>query len=311
MLRSCNARRRLPSAGETSLRVETIGNPPQASGMETPTAISTDQLLRSAREAAEAGAAVIRPVFRPGRTQRSAAKSVGVSYDLVTETDVAAEKAITSVLSAAFPTHAVLGEEGEADRSTGVLAEAEPHLWIVDPIDGTNNFAHGVPHFAVSVASYCRGEPMAGVVLNPATGDEYAAAAGRGATRNGVPIRVDAADSLADCLVGCGFYYDRGPMMRATLAAIEEVFSHHVHGIRRMGTASLDICQVACGMYGGFFEFQLSPWDWAAARVVLTEAGGRMTTAQGEALPLARSSVLASNGSLHEPLLAITRRHHP
>ena len=270
-----------------------------------------DRLLTAAREAAEAGAAVIRPAFRPGRAQDTLGKDGSATYDLVTETDRAAERAVIGSLTAAFPGHAILGEEAEADRRTTEDPADEPFLWIVDPIDGTNNFAHGVPHFAVSVACYRFGEPAVGVVLNPARGDRYEAAAGGGATLDGEPIGVDPAETLDRCLVGCGFYYDRGAMMRATLAAVEECFAHDIHGIRRMGTASLDLCQVACGMYGAFFEYQLSPWDFAAARLIVEEAGGRVTTARGEDLPLAKTSLLASNGRLHETMLAVTGKHHP
>ena len=269
------------------------------------------QLLDTAREAARAGAAVIAAVFEPGRLQRADGKAGSKTYDLLTETDTAAERAVTGVISEAFPDHAILGEEGEADADTGVTAADEPHLWVVDPIDGTNNFAHGIPHFAVSVACYRRGEAAAGVVLNPARGDLYEATRGGGARLDGRPIAVDEAESLDRCLVGTGFYYDRGGMMRATLGAIEEVFSHDVHGIRRMGTASLDLCQVACGMYGAYFEYQLSPWDFAAGRLIVEEAGGRVSTTAGDPLPLAKCGLLASNGRLHEAMLAITRRHHP
>lgn len=269
------------------------------------------ELLDTARQAASAGAEVIRGVFNPGRGQASLGKAGGVSYDLVTDTDLASERAITGVITRAFPDHAILGEEAQSDRGSGVAIADEPYVWIVDPIDGTNNFAHGIPHFAVSVACYRRGAAAAGVVLNPVRGDCYAATRGGGATLNGEPIGVDPATSLASCLVGCGFYYDRGAMMRATLAAVEEVFSHDIHGIRRMGTASLDLCQVACGMYGAFFEYQLSPWDYAAGRLIVEEAGGRVTTAAGGQLPLEKCSVLASNGLLHDAMLAITGRHHP
>ncbi len=110
-------------------------------------------------------------------------------------------------------------------------------------------------------------------------------------------------------MLAVGFYYDRGAMMRATLDAIEELFQQQIHGIRRMGTAALDIVQVGLGRFGGFFEYQLSPWDFAAARLFLQEAGGRITTCFGESLPLEKTTILASNGLLHDALLDIVRKH--
>lgn len=274
---------------------------------------TNQELLSVAIEAADVGAAIVLPAFNSGMT--ATGKAGAASYDLITEADIACERAITDLLIERFPSHAILGEESQTDganrRSVDDDLAAEPYLWVVDPIDGTTNFAHGIPHFAISIGCYRHGKPVAGVVLNPARNDRYEAIAGGGAFHNGASISVAPATSLSDCLVGCGFYYDRGAMMRATLNAIEEVFSHDIHGIRRMGTASLDLCQVATGMYGGFFEYQLSPWDFAAGRLVLEEAGGRVTTGRGESLPLRKTSVLASNGLLHETLCSITSKHHP
>jgi myo-inositol-1(or 4)-monophosphatase len=110
-------------------------------------------------------------------------------------------------------------------------------------------------------------------------------------------------------MIGCGFYYDRGEMMRATLDAVAECFQNDIHGIRRLGAASLDLCEVGCGGFDAFFEYKLSPWDFAAGALFITEAGGQITTATGEPLPLETSSVLASNGKVHSAMLGITKRH--
>jgi len=178
-------------------------------------------------------------------------------------------------------------------------------------LDGTNNFAHRIPHFAVCVGCYQRGQPVCGVVVNPVRGDWYWASAGRGAFHNGDRLHVDAARSLDQVLIGCGFFYDRGAMMEATLAALADFFRRNVHGIRRFGTASLDFCCVAEGMFGAFFEYQLQPWDFAAARIIVEEAGGVVTSGLGADLQLRTSSVLVSNGHLHADCLEIVRRHHP
>ncbi len=253
-----------------------------------------------AEEAARAGGAVAARYFRDGVAMRS--KDVA---NLVSDADVEAEHAIAGVIRRAFPSHAILGEEAhQAD------AGAE-HLWVVDPIDGTNNFAHRIPHFAVSIAYYHAGVARCGVVYNPIREEWHTAALGQGAYHDGRAVRVGEETRLDEVLVGVGFYYDRGAMMEATLAAVGDLKRRQIHGIRRFGTASLDLCAVALGRYGAYFEYELSPWDFAAGRLFVEEAGGRVTTARGEPLPLAKSSILATNGPLHDPMLAVIRPHHP
>jgi myo-inositol-1(or 4)-monophosphatase len=227
----------------------------------------------------------------------------GASYDLVSDADVEAEETIATLLRAEFPDHELLGEEALSGAT-----DAE-HLWVIDPLDGTNNFAHRIPHFAVSIAYWYRGQPQLGVIHNPAREDWYWATRGGGAWHNDRPAKVSSAERLDQALVGCGFYYDRGAMMRSTLAAIEELFERHIHGIRRFGTAALDLCQVGCGQFGAFFEYQLNPWDFAAGVLFVEEAGGHVTTATGEPIPLDKTSMVASNGALHEAMLSITGKH--
>ncbi len=186
------------------------------------------------------------------------------------------------------------------EHSGAVTSE---HLWIVDPLDGTNNFAHRIPHFAVSIAYYHQQVAQCGVVVNPVRGDWYWATRGGGAFFNGTRLQVNDHQQLNQTMVGVGFYYDRGKMMEATLAAIGDFFRQQIHGVRRFGTAALDLCQVAAGMYGVFFEYQLSPWDFAAGRLILEEAGGQITDGRGQPLPLQKTSLLASNGHLHPAAL--------
>ncbi|QDU40368.1 Inositol-1-monophosphatase [Maioricimonas rarisocia] len=258
------------------------------------------QELEVARRAAQIGGEVVSRYFRDGVTMRSKSTS-----NLVSDADLESERVIAACITESFPNHVILGEE----LHTGEVTAED--LWIIDPIDGTNNFAHGIPHFAISIAYYRSGQAVCGVVFNPARDDWFVAVRGEGATYNGKPAAVAQADSLSEVLVGLGFYYDRGAMMEATLAAARDLFGQEIHGIRRFGTASLDLCQVGTGMFGGFFEYQLSPWDFAAGRLFVEEAGGRVTTARGDALPLETTSVLASNGTLHESLLSIVAAHHP
>ena len=255
-----------------------------------------DDVQTTGRLAAHAGAGIVRHYFEHGVTMR--AKE---SYNLVSDADVESEHAIAKIIREQFPTHEILGEEGhDADLSA-------EHLWIIDPLDGTNNFAHQIPHFAISVGYYHRGQAKYGIVINPIHNDTYEATLGRGSTHNGKSIRVGEQSRLDEVLIGVGFYYDRGQMMVATLDAIRTLFGHNIHGIRRMGTASLDLCQVACGMFGAYFEYKLSTWDFAAGRLILEEAGGKITTSDGSPLPLANSSILASNGHLHEAVLNCIR----
>jgi myo-inositol-1(or 4)-monophosphatase len=262
------------------------------------------QELTTALAAANAGAVIVSKYFANLASAGIQNKSANQQYQgMVTRADVESEAAIVHEISKTFPNHTFLAEEEHAGSS-----HAE-HLWIIDPLDGTNNFAHGIPHFAVSVAYYQNGQPQCGVVLNPSTGDVFTAQRGRGAWWNGNRANVNQHASFSETMIAVGFYYDRGAMMRATLAAIEEFFEANVHGIRRFGTAALDIVQVGLGRFGGYFEFKLSPWDFAAARLFLEEAGGKITTCSGDELPLEQTTILASNGRLHEPMLEIVRKH--
>ncbi|MBV8077635.1 MAG: inositol monophosphatase [Planctomycetaceae bacterium] len=256
--------------------------------------------LTIAEEAARAAGAILKRHFHAGVVMRN--KDIA---NLVSDADIEAERAIVEVIGRAFPDHEVLGEEVHRGD---VGAE---HLWVVDPLDGTNNYAHHVPHFAVSIAYHRRGQPECGLVYNPMREEWHTAVRGDGAYQNGVRVLVGEQTRLDEVLVGIGFYYDRGVIMEATLASIRDLKLRHIHGIRRFGTASLDLCMVGLGMFGAYFEYELSPWDFAAGRLFVEEAGGLVTTARGEPLSLVRSSILATNGSLHEPILEILRAHHP
>jgi myo-inositol-1(or 4)-monophosphatase len=263
------------------------------------------QELDVAQQAAKAGGEILAGYFGQGvemRTKRDC--------DFVSDADVESERAIIDVIRSAFPDHAILGEEGQATNDSDVDTSSE-FLWVIDPLDGTTNFAHDIPHFAVSIGFYWKGQPVLGVIFNPARRDWFHAVRDEGAFANGNKVTVADHSSLSESLVGVGFYYDRGAMMEATLASIRDLFQQKIHGIRRFGTASLDLCKVGCGQYGAFFEYELSPWDFAAGRLFVEEAGGRVTNCRGDELPLAKSSVLASNGNLHESILEIVSGNLP
>ena len=263
------------------------------------------QELAVAIEAAKAGGDILRQHQRRGVTMRN--KGAGVSYDLVSDADVDSEKEIVRQIRIAFTDDEIIGEEGQQGDA------GASRLWIIDPLDGTNNYAHGVPHYAVSIGFYHNGVPTVGVVYQPSTGTIYQSTRGGGSSvvADGQPartVRCGDQKSLSEVLIGCGFYYDRGEVMRRTLRSIETLFGRDIHGIRRMGTASLDLVMVGLGMYGGFFEYELSAWDFAAGALFVTEAGGVVTNTEGDGLPLEKSSVLAAAPGIHADLLAVVRR---
>jgi myo-inositol-1(or 4)-monophosphatase len=265
----------------------------------------TESLFLAATTAAKIGGDVLMRHLRDGVAIRSKDQPDSKSYDLVSDADIESEKAIENYLRSEFPHHELLGEENlQADTDSN-------DLWIIDPLDGTNNFAHGVLQFAVSIAYYHQGNPIVAAVFNPAREEMYTATLGGGAFLNGQPIQVCRAEHLNESLIGCGFYYDRGEMMRKTLDALEAFFQHDIHGIRRFGAASLDLCHVAAGQLGGYFEYQLSPWDFAAGMLIVNEAGGQVSDTLGNPLKLKQTSVLASNTLLHPAMLSITQEHQP
>lgn len=269
--------------------------------------------LKICRQAAAAGAQIAHQYFidLPHAGIENKASELGYQ-GIVTKADVEAQEKIIQVIRDAFPDHQFLAEESQTEDSNeqfDTLAQLPKQLWVIDPIDGTNNFAHGISHYAISVAYYRDGVAQCGCIINPESNDEFICERGKGAWHNSQRASVNQHQRLSETILGVGFYYDRGSMMRATLDAIAECFEHRIHGIRRMGTAALDIVYVGLGRFGGFFEFQLAPWDFAAARLFLEEAGGTITTCVGSTLPLAKTSVLATNGRLHRELTSILIRH--
>jgi myo-inositol-1(or 4)-monophosphatase len=220
--------------------------------------------------------------------------------DLVTDADRDAEQLIVETLRAAFPDHAVVAEE------SGALPGSGPYCWYVDPLDGTTNFAHGHPHFAVSLALTCREELLVGVVHDPLRGETFAARRGAGARLGDRPIGVSKVGTLAAALLATGFPYDRRHHAAYYLAFVQAALER-TQGIRRAGSAALDLCWVACGRLDGFWEWKLRPWDTAAGRLIAEEAGGVVTDLAGGSPPLDGAEIVASNGRVHEELLAMLR----
>lgn len=256
-------------------------------------------LLATALAAVAEGAIALRKHFK-----QAIQVTIKGTSNFVTEADLDSERRIVDLLRQSFPDHAILSEESHSDR-----ADSE-NLWIIDPLDGTSNFLHGIPHFAISLAYYRHGVPELGIVCNPIRDDVYVAVAGHGAWFNGKRQRVASSQRLEEVVVTCGFYYDRGRMMQATLDTLGDFFRQNIHGMRRFGAAALDLCNVGCGQYGLFFEYKLHPWDYAAGQLFVHEAGGQVTDCMNQSLPLGTaSSICATNRLLHQQALAVIEPH--
>jgi len=216
--------------------------------------------------------------------------------DLVTEMDHAAEQLLVSAIRERYPDHAILSEEGHGVEQTS------DYLWVVDPLDGTVNYAHGFPMFAVSVAVQKRGETVLGVIYEPLRDELFAAEKGAGATRNGEPIRVSDTDRLQDALLATGFPYDRATRSDNNVAEFSRLVTR-VQGIRRGGAAALDMAYLATGRLDGYWEQHLFPWDWTAGALLVSEAGGIITDFDGGPWSLDTVKIVVTNGRLHQELL--------
>jgi myo-inositol-1(or 4)-monophosphatase len=255
-------------------------------------------LLATAVEAVlDAGATQLASLGRDIRIDKKG------SIDLVTEVDIAIERRFREMVAARFPDHAVLGEE----LTSGDRRAIPPgYCWVFDPIDGTTNYAHGLPIFCASLALELDGVAVVAAVYDPTRRELFTAERGGGAYLNGAPLRVSATGQLTDALLCTGFPYD----VRESVDEIVGLFGAFIgrsRAVRRLGSAALDLCYVAAGRFDGFWEQRLHPWDTAAAALVIEEAGGVVTNWEGGAFQSRHSSLVASNGPLHEPLMNVIR----
>jgi myo-inositol-1(or 4)-monophosphatase len=248
--------------------------------------------LAVALEAARTGAAIVGAAF--GKVQTVEFKGV---VDPVTAIDHESERAVLDVLGALRPDDSVLAEEGGGSR------DLSGRHWIVDPLDGTVNFLHGIPQVAVAVGLYEDGQPRVGVVIDPIRGEEFAAERGSGATLNGATISVSDR-GIGEGVIATGFPYDRRDRGVAYAAIVGTVLEH-VRGIRRLGSAALDLAWVACGRLDGYWEFGLGPWDIGAAMVLVQEAGGIVTDHLGTSSTVFDSLYVAGAPALQRDLRTV------
>jgi myo-inositol-1(or 4)-monophosphatase len=248
------------------------------------------ELISPMQSTARAAGALVMDYFR---------QHVKVEYkgdvDLVTVADRESEALILEQIREQFPTHDVMGEEGTR------IETGSEYKWYVDPLDGTTNFAHGYPVFCISLAVERRGQRIAGVIYDPTRDEMFVAELGAGARLNGAAIHVSSTSRLEECLVGTGFPSHKRHKN-------PNIYFYHqltlrTHGVRRAGSAALDLCNVASGRYEAFWEFNLNPWDTAAGVLIVQEAGGRVTDFSGGGFQIASRETLASNGLVHEALM--------
>ena len=224
------------------------------------------------------------------------------SVNPVTKTDAAAESLIRDRLGEAFPEHRILAEESGGDP----WRERGAPIWLVDPLDGTNNFAHGFPHVGVSLALLEEQQPVVGVVYDPLREETFTATVGGGAALNDEPIHVSDVSSLADAFLATGFPYDRRSAPDNNVDRLDH-FLRRSQGVRRAGAAVLDLCYVACGRFDGFWEIRLHPWDVAAGILIVRESGGRATDFGGGPDCISGERIVASNAHIHDDMLRVIR----
>lgn len=212
--------------------------------------------------------------------------------DLVTEVDTAVEQAVRQAIFARFPDHGFLGEEGGGDWE-------KEYTWVLDPVDGTTNFAHTLPNFVCSLACYRGQEGLVGAVYDPMRDELFTARKGGGAFLNGVPVRVDGAATLNESLVATSLLWDLREERFHMLPGVQEL-GRQVRGIRSLGAAALEMAYVACGRLSAYMQWRIAPWDYGAGAILVAEAGGVVTQADGAPLDITqRSSVVCSNGLIH------------
>jgi myo-inositol-1(or 4)-monophosphatase len=252
-----------------------------------------DQAKRVGIAAAYSGAKVLTAHF--GNISRIDRKG---AFDLVTEADTGSEKQIIKTIREAFPDHAILAEESGAGKGNS------EYRWIIDPLDGTTNYAHQLPIFTISIALALHDEIVFGLVLNPMDGELFSAVAGKGAELNGKSIRTSSTASVHDSLLATGFPYKFDEIIEPAMKRFS-VCQNASQGVRRLGSAALDICYVACGRFDGFWEQNLKLWDMAAGAIIAAEAGAAVTDLSNRPFSINQKDILVTNSRIHQEMLAL------
>lgn len=223
--------------------------------------------------------------------------------DLVTEVDLEVERMLRGLIAQRFPDHDVLGEE------FGATGTGASHRWVFDPVDGTSNYAHGLPIFCSTLALEIDGVPVVGAVYDPNRKELFTAERGVGAWMNGMPLKPSNTQSLADAMLVTGFPYNLRERIDE-LIGLFTVFLSHARGVRRLGSAAIDLCWVACGRFDAFWEHGLKPWDMMAGALIVEQAGGRVSALDGGRWNPMDGRVLASNGDIHAELVAVIQQFY-
>jgi myo-inositol-1(or 4)-monophosphatase len=258
-------------------------------------------MIEIAKQAALSAAGILMENFRKITSEHIRVKR---KNDFLTYVDERSEHEIIRILHHAFPEHTILAEE------SGQKEIASEYRWIIDPLDGTKNYISGIPVFSISIALQFKKQIILGVVHDPIHQELFTAERDKGAYLNGQPIRVSPAGNLEDCLFATGFPFKFKNFLPAYMACFEDLF-RHISSARRMGSAAIDLAYVATGRFEAFWELGLNPWDCAAGSLLVAEAGGTVTDFWGQDHFLDNSYIVASNGKIHAPALAIIQKHFP
>lgn len=222
------------------------------------------------------------------------------AIDLLTEADTGSERAIINTIRESFPDHSILAEE------SGIISLNPEYEWIIDPLDGTTNFAHGLNHYAISIAFAVNRKIVLGIVLNPQTNELFTATVGKGATLNGKMISVSPVESVSDSLLVTGFPYNFKEIFDSVLCRFSNCLKA-AEGVRRFGSAALDLCYIACGRFDGFWEQNLKPWDTAAGFLIAEEAGAVISDFSNLPYKPEKKEILATNGKIHNQMMSLLK----
>ena len=255
--------------------------------------MDAEPLKRIAIAAAYKSADILRSKF--GHISRIEKKEAA---EIVTEADFESERQIIDCIRSKYPEHTILSEEGGLEKS------ASEYTWIVDPLDGTVNFAHRVPIFCISIALAIQNVVVLGIILNPVNGELFSAIKDQGADLNGKPIKVSSTKMVSESLLATGFPYNKQGILKPLMTRYQNCLSV-AQGVRRIGSAALDLCYVACGRFEAFWEQNLRAWDTAAGALLITEAGGTVTTFSNRPYTPDKNEILATNGHIHHEMISL------